>query len=116
MLVTAALLLAVELLWLPLGDTFATLAPATLLIAVGCGLFHPTLIALHAMLLPGEPGRATSTFYIGFDLGIGAGSWLLSVVLDYAGFHGLYVTAALVVLGIVGLVPGLAGRQPSMPS
>jgi hypothetical protein len=33
------------------------------------------------LLLPQALGRATATFYLGFELGIGIGSWLLGGVL-----------------------------------
>jgi predicted MFS family arabinose efflux permease len=77
------------------------LAAASLVLAAGAGLFHPALIAHHAALLPGAPGRATAAFYVGFDLGIGAGSWLFGVVLELAGVGALYwVAAGLVALAI----------------
>jgi predicted MFS family arabinose efflux permease len=106
-LLVASLLLSVGLGWTAFAGTIGALAAAALLIAAGCGLLHPTLIALHALLLPQAPGRATATFYIAFDLGIGVGGWLLGGVLEYAGFTALYLTAALVVLAGLAVVPAL---------
>jgi MFS family permease len=106
-LLVASILLSVGLGWTAFADTIGALAAASLLIAAGCGLLHPTLIALHALLLPQAPGRTTATFYLGFDLGIGAGSWLLGGVLQYAGLTALYTTAALVVLAGLAVVPAL---------
>jgi predicted MFS family arabinose efflux permease len=106
-LLVASTLLSVGLGWTAFAGTIGALAAASLLIAAGCGLLHPTLIALHALLLPQAPGRATATFYLGFDLGIGIGSWLLGSVLQYAGLTALYTTAALVVLAGLTVVPAL---------
>ena len=88
---------------------------ASLLIAAGSGLFHPVLIAHHARLLPDEPGQATAGFYLGFDLGIGLGSWLLGVILDIAGLTWLFVTAALLILATVPLLPALVARKALTP-
>jgi predicted MFS family arabinose efflux permease len=92
---------------------FAAAAPwlilATVLVAAS-GLFHPALIAHHAALLPGAPGAASAAFYIGFDLGIGLGSWLLGAALQLAGLPGLYLTAALAALASLALLPAI--RSP----
>jgi MFS family permease len=89
---------------------------ASLLIASGSGLFHPVLIAHHARLLPDEPGQATAGFYLGFDLGIGLGSWLLGIVLDLAGLTWLFLVATLLILATVPLLPALtAPLRASLP-
>jgi predicted MFS family arabinose efflux permease len=87
----------------------APLLVAPLLIAAGGGLFHPALIAHHAALLPGAPGRASAAFYLAFDLGIGAGSWLFGVALELTGLPGLYWSAAALSAAVLPLTPGLAG-------
>jgi predicted MFS family arabinose efflux permease len=84
----------------------ALLGLAVLLIAAGSGISHPTLIAYHAALLPQAPGRAMAAFYIGFDLGIGLGSWVCGGLLQVYGLSGLYTGAAL----LVALVVPLASR------
>ena len=97
--------------------TPVTLGLAALLIASGGGLFHPVLIAHHARLLPGEPGQATAGFYLGFDLGIGLGSWLLGAMLDVGGLFWMYVLAAALVALTVPLVAILTRQQPvAVPS
>ena len=97
--------------------TPVTLGLAALLIASGGGLFHPVLIAHHAKLLPGEPGQATAGFYLGFDLGIGLGSWLLGAMLDVGGLFWMYVLAAALVALTVPLVAILTRQQPvAVPS
>lgn len=83
-------------------------------VAIGGGIVHPALIAIHVeRLSTGERGRAVAFFYLGFDLGIGLGAWLLSPILQGFGVTGLYLAAALVSAGGVLLVPGVARRpQP----
>src|SRR5262245_156445 len=107
-LVLAATLIALGLGLIAASADTGWLTVAPLLIAAGSGLFHPALIAHHAALLPEAPGRATAAFYIGFDLGIGGGSWLLGFALEVAGLGGLYWTAAALALAVVPL----AGRLP----
>src|SRR5919202_2539906 len=85
---------------------------ASLLVAVA-GLFHPTLLAHHATLLPAVPGQASAAFYLGFDLGIGLGSGLLGWTLAAAGVVGLYAAASVVVLGVLPLVPVIARQPPA---
>jgi predicted MFS family arabinose efflux permease len=97
------------------GATPLWLGVASLLIACGSGLFHPVLIAHHARLLPDEPGQATAGFYLGFDLGIGLGSWLLGVVLDVAGLTWLFLTATLLVFATVPLLPALVAPLQAAP-
>ncbi|MCU0491445.1 MAG: MFS transporter [Chloroflexaceae bacterium] len=99
-------LMVAGLLLLAFADSLLTLLGATLLIASGGGLFHPALLAHHARLLPGEPGRATAGFYVGFDMGIGAGSWLLGLVLQWWGLVGMYLAAA----AVVAVVPLIIHR------
>jgi predicted MFS family arabinose efflux permease len=89
------------------------MAGATLMLAVGAGLFHPALIAHHAALLPGAPGRATAAFYVGFDVGIGAGSWLFGAVLQLAGVAALYWTAAALVAAVIPLTGRMGGPVPA---
>lgn len=84
------------------------LGSAAALVAVGGGLFHPTLIAHHARLLPEAPGRATAAFYVGFDLGIGVGSWIFGFALQFAGLAGLYGSATLIVLTTLLMIPQIA--------
>ncbi len=82
----------------------ALLLLAVMLIAYGSGMSHPILLTHHAALLPQAPGLATAAFYIGFDLGIGLGSWLCGVLLQIAGISGLYTGAALIVALVLLLV------------
>jgi predicted MFS family arabinose efflux permease len=104
-LLLSAVLLASGLALAAFGMTALWLSVAAVVIAAGSGLFHPVLIALHARLLPEAPGQATAGFYLGFDLGIGLGSWLLGAILDLAGLTWLFLAAALLVLSTTALLP-----------
>jgi len=106
-LLVAAVLMCVGLMLAAIGMDALILSIASLCVAVGGGLFHPVLIALHARLLPAQPGQATAGFYLGFDLGIGLGSWLLGAVLDVAGLPWLFLVAAILVALTVPLLPML---------
>jgi predicted MFS family arabinose efflux permease len=103
-LLLSAVLLAGGLALSAFASTTVWLGLAAFLIAAGSGLFHPVLIAHHARLLPGEPGQATAGFYLGFDLGIGLGSWLFGAVLDLAGLTWLFLVAALLILSTIPLL------------
>jgi predicted MFS family arabinose efflux permease len=93
------------------GHDVMVLGLAAFLLAVGGGLFHPALLAHHARLMPDTPGRATAAFYLGFDLGIGLGSWLLGFVLDGFGLTALYLVAAVLALAALPLVRVIARRS-----
>lgn len=86
-------------------------ALACALIAAGGGMFHPALIAHHAALLPGAPGRATAAFYLAFDLGIGGGSWVCGLALEAAGLPGLFSIAA--AMAALALPMSLGLRRPT---
>jgi predicted MFS family arabinose efflux permease len=93
------------------GDSFALLVLGVGLVALSGGLFHPALLAHHAVLLPDAPGRASAAFYVAFDLGIGLGSWVFGGVLQLAGLSGLYWAAAALATAAVPLASRLALRR-----
>jgi predicted MFS family arabinose efflux permease len=103
----AAVLMIVAHVVIASTSGLAPLVPATVLLAISGGLWHPALIARHAALLPQAPGRATAAFYVAFDLGLGLGAWLLGVALQLGGLPGLYWTAAALALVVLPLVPRL---------
>lgn len=106
-LALAAVLLGSGLALAAFADQLLWLSGAALLIAAGSGLFHPLLLAHHAHVLPGAPGRSSAAFYVGFDLGLGVGSWILGVALQLAGITGLFLCAALVTFATPALLPAL---------
>ena len=88
---------------------------AALLYGLGFGLVHPSLMALLVDRVS-EAGRgaAMGTFTAAFDLGIGTGSILLGLVLQYYGFQVMYTLGGLIVLsGAIFLIAnnGKASRQ-----
>jgi predicted MFS family arabinose efflux permease len=110
-LTLAAGLMSAGLAWLAVGGPPLGAAVATVLIAFGSGLSHPALLAHSAALLPRAAGRASAGFYLGFDLGIGAGSILFGVMLQLGGLRGLFGAAALLSLAAVPLAPLLARQR-----
>jgi len=115
-LTISAMLLGSGLALAAFATTPLSLGLASFAIAAGSGIFHPVLIAHHARLLPGSPGQATAGFYLGFDLGIGLGSWLFGIVLDLAGVTWLFVTATLLVVLTVPLLPAMLRQSAPDPS
>jgi MFS family permease len=70
------------------------------LVASGLGFQHPAILALHVDRRPPERhGRATATFYLGFDLGIGVGGALLGLALGGLGVREAFAIAAAVAIG-----------------
>jgi predicted MFS family arabinose efflux permease len=112
----AAILMAIGMALVAATDSAAPLLIAPILVAVSGGLFHPTLIAHHATLLPDTPGRASAAFYVAFDLGIGLGSWLFGLMLQVAGLPGLYWSAAVLALCVLPLAAALNRRAFALPA
>jgi predicted MFS family arabinose efflux permease len=106
----AAILMAIGHTLVAMTDSPTLLLIAPILVAVSGGLFHPTLIAHHAALLPDAPGRASAAFYVAFDLGIGLGSWLFGLMLQLGGLPGLYGSAAALAVCVLPLAAALDGR------
>jgi predicted MFS family arabinose efflux permease len=113
--ILAALLMALGLGIAAVAGDPALLLAAALLIAVGSGLSHPALLAHHAALLPAAPGQASAAFYVGFDLGIGLGSWLFGLALQAAGVAGLYGLAAALTLAAAPLAAAVARQRLPQP-
>ncbi len=93
---------------------FAAAATMPLLLAnatltgFGTRIIHPALIATYVDRMPDTlRGRATASFYLAFDLGIGVGSWLLGPVLGAVWLTGLYLTASLVSIASALTAPPL---------
>lgn len=96
-LLPAAIVMASGLLGFALADSIWMLLVAAALTASGGGVFHPALIAIHVDSIEAR-GKATASFYLAFDLGIGVGAWLLAPVLEYAGIGVMYTVAAALTL------------------
>lgn len=96
-LVPAAVVTALGMLVFARADTIWLLCLAAACTAIGGGLSHPALIAIHVDTLP-QRGKAVAAFYIAFDVGIGLGSWLLGAVLQAGGLTIMFAVAAVVSL------------------
>lgn len=85
---------------------------ATLFYGLGFGAVHPALLALLVDKVD-EKGRgaAMGTFTAAFDLGIGVGSILLGLVLQYTNFQIVYLTGALCVF--LAMIWFMRGRRDS---
>lgn len=102
MLAPLYLLMAASLAAFALAGSVWTLMAAALGMAAVGGTLHPGLIAMHVdRAAPGERARAIARFYLGFDLGIGGGAWLLAPVFQWLGLGGLYLGAA--AIGVLGV-------------
>jgi MFS family permease len=97
------------------ASTLGSFLAAALLYGLGFGLVHPSLMALLVDKVSDRGrGAAMGTFTAAFDLGIGAGSILLGLVLQYYGFQVMYTLGGLIVLtGAIFLIAnnGKASRQ-----
>ncbi len=98
-IVPGMILITLGLWVLSAADSLWVFLAAALLYGLGFGSVHPTLIALLVDRV-NERGRgaAMGTFTAAFDLGIGAGSILLGMVLQYSGFKVMYLLGGLIVL------------------
>ncbi len=92
----AFVLQAGAMLGLALVGSEIMLLATMLLMASAMGILHPGVMANHVELVPAtERWRGVVAFYLGYDTGIGIGSWLLGLVLEWFGLTGMYLAAAL---------------------
>lgn len=102
------LLLAAGLALLANAAVWYIFLVAAAVVAAGSGLQSGVLMALHVEALPAAArARAIAFYYLGFDLGIGGGAWLLAPVLQRWGIGGLYTAAALIALVGAVIVQGI---------
>ena len=103
---------ALGLLLLAATSATPALIMAAMLIAAGGGTQTPMLIRIHVERTPETArGRAVAWYYLGFDLGIGSGAWLLAPALEWLGISMMFLVAVTVVCVGIALV-GLLGRAP----
>lgn len=92
-----------------------TLLAAGALYGLAFGMAQPALMALVAdRAAEAERGRAISTFYAGWEVGIGVGAYALGHLLTWTSFTIMFWTGGLVVAGggVASLVfPGRPGRR-----
>ena len=114
-IIPGMILIAAGLWILSTASLLENFLAAALLYGLGFGLVHPSLMAFLVDRVS-ETGRgaAMGTFTASFDLGIGTGSILLGLVLQYYGFQVMYTLGGLIVLaGAVFLITsnGRATRE-----
>ncbi len=101
---------AIGLLLLAATSATPALIAAAILIAAGGGTQTPMLIRIHVERTPEDArGRAVAWYYLGFDLGIGSGAWLLAPALEWLGISTMFLVAAAVACVGIALV-GLLAR------
>jgi MFS family permease len=65
------------------------------LLSLPCGVLHPLLGLMHVeQASAGERGRASSVYFMGWDVGIGLGALALAPVLEVFNVQGLFLAAA----------------------
>lgn len=96
-LLPSAVMMAAGMLCFAMATNVWWLACAAVLTASSGGIWHPALIAIHVDSVA-QRGRATAAFYVAFDLGIGAGTWVLAAALQAAGIGAVFVVAAVLVV------------------
>jgi len=105
-LVPGLFCIAAGLLLLPFTHNLLELLLAAAFIGLGFGSAQPATMALTVDLVsPDERGMAVSTYFLGFDSGISAGSFALGAIVMSFGFGVAWVVAAgCVLLGLLALV------------
>ena len=99
-IVPGMLILVLGLFVLSMTNSFLLFVVAAFLYGVGFGLVQPAITAfLVDRVSDRTRGAAMGTFTAAFDLGIGAGTILLGVVLQYFGFRIMFQVGGLSVLG-----------------
>lgn len=99
-----------------LGGNWPLLAGGAVGVAAGSGLLTGLLMNLHVEAAPqGARGSAVAFYYLGFDLGIGGGAWVLAPVLQQWGINSLYGWAAVVALLGVALVSATPRTPVAQP-
>lgn len=113
-------LLALGLLLFAGSQLWLLLALAAFCVASGSGLLTGLLMNLHVEALPpAARGSAVALYYLGFDLGIGGGAWLLAPVLQQWGIGALFACAALIAstgIILVQFVPRTKKVTPAQPA
>ncbi len=81
-----------------------TLLSAAMVMGLGYGNFLSCSQAIALKVVPPHRfGLATSTFFIGLDVGFGVGPYVLGSLVSFTGYRGLYVTMALMILATMVL-------------
>jgi predicted MFS family arabinose efflux permease len=100
-------------LWvLSTASTLPVFLISAFLYGLGFGFVHPTLMALLVdRVTERTRGAAMGTFTAAFDLGIGTGSIVLGIVLQFYGFSFMYLLGGAIVF--IGAVFFMIGNRNS---
>ncbi|MFD2704978.1 MFS transporter [Salibacterium lacus] len=86
------------------------------LIGIGYGTLLPSLLSLSVQTAaPERNSYATATFFMMFDSGIAAGSFLLGIIVSYTGFSMLFAGSAVFVLLLLSLFQFMLGKKKPSP-
>ncbi|WLR41708.1 MFS transporter [Bacillus carboniphilus] len=81
-------------LFLGLTESALTFQISALLIGLGFGFILPSLHATMLELVPNEKrGTATSTYFMGIDIGISSGAIILGLIANYIGYGLMYLSS-----------------------
>ena len=84
---------------LSITDTGWMLIVAGLLLGAGYGNISSSMQAIAIKVSPpAKYGIATSTYFIGLDLGLGVGPYLMGILKSLTSFRGLYVISGIIPL------------------
>ncbi|MBC7339201.1 MAG: MFS transporter [Firmicutes bacterium] len=109
--VPGLLAVAATMFVLSRAATLPTFLAAAVCAGIGFGAVGPAMQALAVRGLPPyRRGAANSTYYIGFDLGIGLGAMLWGSVSQAVGYAAMYLTAT-IPAGLALLVYVIIGRH-----
>jgi len=105
-IIPGLVVIAIGLLLLPFAHTLFQLMLSAAFIGLGFGSAQPATMALTVdSVSPDERGMAVSTYFLGFDSGISAGSFAIGAIATSFGFSvGWVVAACSVLLGLFGLL------------
>jgi MFS family permease len=105
-IIPGVILMAVALAMLPLTNGFQAFAISASLYGIGFGAAQPSSMALlFDRIRPEQRGLATSTYFMGFDVGVVIGTLLLGVVSLHWGFGVMWsISAACALLALVGIL------------
>lgn len=111
----ALLCFAASLLLMGIANHTFVLLVAAVLLAFGFGIVMSCAQAIAVKVSPKHRvALATSTFYICMDTGMGFGPFLLGMIIPLAGYHGMYLTLAVIITLSISLYYVLHGKKASV--
>ncbi|SDG92531.1 Predicted arabinose efflux permease, MFS family [Alteribacillus persepolensis] len=106
---------AVGLVLLSTAETGWIFLLSAALIGVGYGTILPCVLSLTVQDVPKHRnGHATATFFMLYDSGIAAGSYLLGIVVSHTGFQAMFSYSAILVLIMTAAFYWYLNRQKAM--